>query len=762
MIQQSTPLAHFSFPASSGNGQGNFLANNLSSVTNGLSNNARTNDLSAVGSTGSSGISVNSPHLLTSKPNIQNTSILSSAGAKQVGVTTLQTTLTNSPLSFAFNDSGKTRSILSTSSVSLAMADKPITVSSKQTINQQATKSTPPRRPQNVKALPLPILRPKGIAPRPQNAVTPADGNLLTQGIKTVPIKGQPQLVAIRPKLIIAQSNPSGSGQNTQASLGTLNTRPKQNLQNAFTLGAKGQTQMPKQILNTVTVPQLQQGVSNQIGKSGLAGLVQLQPKQIAPKPEQVSTAQSGKGKQTQDQTYLQLVQNLLAHPQFGAQTNVGQKDLKQASGLGQENLTQQQKLAQQNQLKKLLQQNQLVQQALQVRVQQQQQQQQLSQQQQQLSQQQLPQQQISQQQQQLSQPQQVSQQQQLTLSHSQQQQQQALLQMKSPQTNSSPVTATQQAQLQVPSATINAANLASQLKEAINTKQLQQFLEKNPVVAQQLRQLNLRQAALLSNTRQQNVTPGNTISTTVATPVKTIVQLQKPTALMVGELQKTTGNQLQTVGILQKPVINQLQKPAQSVPHLPKTTLNQLQKPSTNLTLPQNPVVSSMTKLQKAGATNIVTQLPKSTASLTHVTIANPKKVITIPSTGQNTSMQKTDQKPATTQKVVIVQNSNALGMAAANDGQPKVLLQTKEGRPILLSQEQFKQIQAQLASKNLSIQGKLVTASPVTTKTAAMKPQVVVKSEPGAIKASVQNLDQPSLLRVDYCGVCLWEVKP
>ncbi|CAB3981106.1 Hypothetical predicted protein [Paramuricea clavata] len=737
--KQSTPLAHLSFLSNAGNAPGNFLGNKASSINNGVQTNTGTSNLTTASNSRSINLASNNHNLVTS--GIQSVNNLGSTKPLTIGIPSSQPA--NVPLSFGFGDASKARNILSTSSVPLLTVAKPTVASAKQSVTQQ---STPPRlvaspqaglsatvRPQNLKSSPLPILRPKGIAPRPQNTLIPGaqnnsqitiQGNVLTQGPKTTPMKGQPQLVAIRPKIVIAQPNTSGSGLDGQTNSGNSTARPKQAVQNTFTLGGKGQPQLPKQILNTLTVPHLKQGMQNQaVGKSGLASLVQLQPKQIAPKPEQVSTAQIGKAKLTQDlQVQTALLQSLLAQGQFGVQTNAGQKDLKQGTNLGQDNSAQQQKLfVQQNQLKKLIQQNQLVQQALQVR-------------------------QAQQQQQQLTQSQQAhtQQQQQHTQSHSQQQQQHtqqqqqnmALLQMKSPPLNTNNTTMpTQQVKLQVPSSqiTLNAANLASQLKEAINTKQLQQFLEKNPIVAQQLKQLNMRQAGLAVNARQQGVS-GNTVTVSSATPVKTVTQLQKPTAT-IAQVQKGTVNQLQTVTQLQKSTINLNQKPSLTIGQFQKpAVINQLAKPTANVNQLQKPAVSSITHLQKGVTTNI-TQIAKPAV------IPNPKKVISIPSTGQvtqittlsaGTNIQTSNQKPVTgtTQKVVIVQNANS--MPTLTPGQPKVLLQTKEGRPILLSQEQFRQIQAQLASKNLSIQGKLVTAAPVTTTTATtVKPQVVVKTE-------------------------------
>ena len=712
--KQSNPLGHFSFLSNSGNVLGNFLGNDTSSINNGTTTTSRGVNLSA-----------NSQNLVNSS--IQSVNNLGATKPTTTGIASSQTSVANAPYSLTFSDSSKARHILSTGSVSLKTVENPVTVSPKQSVNQ---KLTPPRlvpSPQaglsttvRPKGSPLLALRPKGIVPRPQNAShSPGgqstsqitiQGNVLTQGLKTTPMKGQPQLVAIRPKIVIAQSNTSGSGLNSQTNTGTSTVRPNQTLQNTFTLGAKGQ--LPKQILNTLTVPHLnKQGIPNQaVGKSGLANLVQLQPKQIAPKPEQVSTVQTGKTKLIQDQAHLQLVQSLLAQSQMGVQTNVGQKDLKQ--NLGQENLTQQQKIAQQNQLKKLL--------ALQVRAQQQQ---------------------LTQAQQAHTQQQQQHTQQQHTQANTQQQNM-TLLQMKSPPSSSD--TTVQQSKIQAPSSqtTINTANLASQLKEAINSKQLQQFLEKNPIVAQQLKQLNMRQPSLLGNVRQQGVT-GNTVPISSLTPVKTVTQLQKPAAA-VGQLQKGMGSQLQTVNQLQKSTLNQ--KQSLTIGQLQKPTIiNQLPKQAATVTQLQKPSVSGMAHLQKVSTTNI-TQLAKPvTTSVTQATL--PKKVvgipstaqvthITIPPTGQSTSIQKS----VTTQKVVIVQNATTGSVPTVSAGQPKVLLQTKEGRPILLSQEQFRQIQAQLASKNLSIQGKLVTAAPVGTTTATtVKPQVVVKSEASVVKVSI-----------------------
>jgi hypothetical protein len=602
----------------------------------------------------------------------------------------------------------KARNLLSTGSISLTSAEKPASVSPKQNVNQKLTPPrlvTSPHAGTTASPLSLPVLRPKNIAPRPQNtSVTPAgqnnsqisiQGSVLTQGLKTTPIKAQPQLVAIRPKIVVAQPNASVSGLNSQMNSGNATVRPKQTLQNTYTIGPKGQ--LTKQIL---TVPQLKQGITNQpinASKSGLANLVQLQPKQIAPKPEQVSTSQTGKAKLIQDQTQLQLVQSLLAQQSSG-------------SNLSQENLSKQQSVLQQNQLKKLLQQNQLVQQALQVRTQQQQQQQ------------------LTQTQQQQHTPTQ------------QQQQNMALLQMKLPSSNSSTVLQQDKTQIALSQST---ANLASQLKEAINTKQLQQFLEKNPIVAQQLKQLNMRQAAMTANTRQQAVT-GNTVSISNATPVKTVTQLQKPAAT-VGQLHKGTVNQLQTVTQLQKGTLNTNQKPSLTIGQLQKPTIiNQVPKAAvTNVSQLQKGPMNKTTQIAKPAATSVANLTLPSTKKLVSIPSTGQVTQITIPAGGQTTSVQKSDQKSVTTQKVVIVQNANTGSLSTVGAGQPKVLLQTKEGRPILLSQEQFRQIQAQLASKNLSIQGKLVTTAPVGTTTATtVKPQVVVKSEASTTKVKVPSI--------------------
>ena len=681
---KNQPLHSASFPSKSTNSHGNFLGNK-SSINNSISNNVG-------GST--------KQEMVTSS--VQSGSNF--VAAQSATIASSQTTISNSPLTFAFSDAGKARNILSTSSVSLPAVNQPVVLSPQQNTKQQA--QTPPRLTQSAmirpQGSPLPTLKPKGIAPRPQTLTTNAgqmsqitiQGNTLTSGVKTTPMK--PQLVAIRPKIVISQSSATGSGISSQTSTAA---RSKQTLQNTFTLGGKAQPQLAKQIISNLSVPQLKQGVSNQvIGKAGLGNLVQLQPKQIAPKPEQVSAA----GKGQLNQTQAQLVQSLIAQnqAQFGVMANVGQNDLK-ATNLSQDSLTQQ-KIMQQNQLKKMLQQNQLVQQALQVRTQQQ-----------------------------------NTQVQQQNTQTQQQQQNVALLQMKSPPSSSAAILSGQQTKVQIPSKqiSVNTADLASQLREAINNKQLLQFLEKNPLVTQQLLQLNMRQAEVAG--RQQGVT----MTTSSVTPVKSVTQLQKSSPT-TSQLAKGTVNQLQTLAQMQKSPITPNQKPV--------VTVTQFQKP--NIISQQPKPITNIVQLQKSSATS-VTQIPKVVASNTTkpsiaVTLPNPKKIVSIPSSGQATQLsipsvaqstiaQKSDQKPVTQQKVVIVQNAGSVSTVSA--GQPKVLLQTKEGRPILLSQEQFRQIQAQLASKNLSIQGKLVTAAPVsnsTTTTAGVKTQVVVKNEPTTAK--------------------------
>ena len=716
------------------------MGENASSMNNGVTiNNTGISNLTSANSSRTISLAGNRQNLATSS--IQNVNNLIATKPTNIGTSSSKTTLSNSALSFAYHDARKLTNISSTGSTSVLNVDK--AVSPKQSVGQQLQKTTPPRlaptpqagltptiRTQNTKVSPLPTLKPKGIVPRPQNASNPGgqstsqitiQGNVLTPGLKTTPVKVPSQLVAIRPKIVIAQSNANASGLSSQ----TVSTaRPKQSLQNTFTLGAKGQPQLTKQILSTLPVPQLKQGVSNQpIGKSGLANLVQLQPKQIAPKPEQVSTVQTVKGKLAQDQAQMQLVQSLLAQSQaqFGLQPNVAQKDL---NALGQDSVTQQQQIARQNQLRKIVQHVFQQQQLTQSQTQLTQTQQQLAttqQQQQQLAT-------TQQQQQQLAQTQQKQQQQ---LTQQQQQQNIALLQMKTSPQSANTVMPTQ-IKNQVPSTTINTVNLASQLREAINTKQLQQFLEKNPIVAQQLKQLNMRQAGLAATTRQQGVT----VPTSSATPVNSVTQLQKPTPT-IGQPQKATVNQLQTVTQLQKGTGMQGQKPTLTIGQLQKPTIvNQLSTPAANITQLKN---SSAARIQKASGTDATLQIAKPvTTSATSVKVVSMPSTsqITIQSAGQTTTIQKSGQKPIPTQKVVIVQNTNTSSVPAVSAGQPKVLLQTKEGRPILISQEQFRQIQAQLASKNLSIQGKLVTTAPVVSTAAATtaKPQVVIKSETGA----------------------------
>ena len=727
-------MAHFSF--NSGNTSGNFLGENASSVNNGVTiNNTGISNLTSANSSRTISLAGNRQNLATSS--IQNVNNFITTKPTNVGTSSSKTTLSNSALSFAYHDARKLTNISSTGSTSVLNVDK--AVSPKQSVGQQLQKTTPPRlaptpqagltptiRAQNTKVSPLPTLKPKGIVPRPQNASNPGgqstsqitiQGNVLTPGLKTTPMKVSSQLVAIRPKIVIAQSNANASGLSSQ----TVSTaRPKQSLQNTFTLGAKGQPQLTKQILSTMPVPQLKQGVSSQpIGKSGLANLVQLQPKQIAPKPEQVSTVQTVKGKLAQDQAQMQLVQSLLAQSQaqFGLQPNVAQKDL---NALGQDSVTQQQQIVRQNQLRKIVQHVFQQQQLTQSQTQ-------LAQTQQQLAT-------TQQQQQQLAQTQQKQQQQ---LTQQQQQQNIALLQMKTSPQSANAVMPTQ-IKNQVPSTTINTVNLASQLREAINTKQLQQFLEKNPIVAQQLKQLNMRQAGLAATTRQQGVT----VPTSSATLVNSVTQLQKPTPT-IGQPQKATVNQLQTVTQLQKGTGMQGQKPTLTIGQLQKPTIvNQLSTPAANITQLQN---SSTARIQKASGAGATLQIAKPvTTSATSVKVVSMPSTsqIAVQSAGQTTTTQKSGQKPIPTQKVVIVQNTNTGSVPTVSAGQPKVLLQTKEGRPILISQEQFRQIQAQLASKNLSIQGKLVTTAPVVSTAAATtaKPQVVIKSETGA-KVKILN---------------------
>lgn len=633
----------------------------------------------------------------------------------------------NTSLSIAFGDTGQARHIEPSNTVlSLPTAAS----SPKQSTNQHVENLTPPRfvrSPQtgpcnsvaSSKVSPLPTLRPKGITPLPQNLLTSVGQNT-SQKIR---IQGnvvtQAQLVSIRPKIVIAQSNAGGP-------TGQMNSTAdhKQVLQNTFALGAKGQQQLPKQV-NINTMTHLTQTLPNQpVSKPGLTNLIQLQPKQIAPKPEQVPTLQTPKAKL--DQSQLQLVQSLLGTQQ----AQFAQKSTTQ--GPSQENLTQQQqqRIAQQNQLKSLIHQNQLVQQALQIRAKQQ------------LQQQSTQQQQATPQQQQFTQSQQQTTQQQHVQQQPTQQQKLSLHQMKTTPSNapSSSIPSLQPAKLPIP-ATINAVNLAAQLREAINNKQLHQFLEKNPIVAQQLKQLNMRQASLASN-REQGVIAGNT-----STSVKSVSQLQKPT---IGQVQKGIVAQSQNAGTVgQKPslTIGQYQK---------GTVINQLSKPTTNISVRTAPNLpkfstSNVTRSAETHVTASNTKKIVSVSSTGNITIPATGQVkhITIPSGGQSTIAQKSDQKPVTTQKVVIVQNSNAIS-TVQSAGQPKVLLQTKEGRPILLSQEQFRQIQAQLASKNLSIQGKLVTTAQVTTTTATtVKPQVTVKSEASTPK--VTSPHAPNLIQLD-----------
>ena len=584
-----------------------------------------------------------------------------------------RTSYGNTPISFALGDANKARNLLSGGTQVVSSLEKSASTVPKPHAGQQILthpaqlKTSPsklisnmvpgigsPNRTTIVKGSVLPPLRPKKIIPRPlpsQNVATGISGeqhnvqigiqsNLLTQGVKgkvVATTKGQP-LIAIQPKrLITSQGGISSSLANQNA----LNlAKPNQSLAGNFTIGPKVQTQ--NQVYNSLLVQPKKSSIQsgNQVAQSNvpLTNLIQLQPKQIAPKPQDhsVSFPVPAKQKLSQEQVQIQqqLVQSLLAQSQqFAGQANVSLvvKNEPQNNGGDKESVAQQQ-----NHLKELLQRTQMLQQVMQVRrIQQQQQQQQKI-------------------------PPVTNVQVNTTAAPSQLETNQtsalqslinsSLVRQGQPKLQHSAV---QQTTPVTPPPT-----LVSQTKNTFNTKQLQEFLVKNPVLAQQLKQLNLKQAN----------TSGNVNTTTATTSVKNAVQLQKT-------VKPTVTSQIAA------PVTKKLVVASSGVQ-------------------PQSLVISQA---------------------------------------------QRSEQKATTAapQKVLIVQQSNS--GAASTVGQPRVLLQTKEGRPILLSQEQFRQIQQQLAAKNLNLQGKLVTTTTTT------KSQVVLKANDASsakvsqftlFKKSVQKL--------------------
>ena len=449
-----------------------------------------------------------------------------------------------------------------------------------------------------------------GIPGEHHNVQIGIQSNLLTQGVKgkvVATTKGQP-LIAIQPRLVITSQG--GGVSSSLANQNALNlAKPNQSLAGNFTVGPK--VQMQNQVYNSLVVQPKKSSIQsgNQVAQSNvpLTNLIQLQPKQIAPKPQDhsVSFPVPAKQKLSQEQVQIQqqLVQSLLAQSQqFAGQANVS---------LVVKNEPQNSSDKEQNQLKELLQRTQMLQQVMQMRrIQQQQQQQKIPA---------------------VTNVQLVN----TTAAPSQLETNQtsalqslinsSLVKQGQPKLQHSAV---QQTTPVTPTPT-----LVSQTKNTFNTKQLQEFLVKNPVLAQQLKQLNLKQANA----------SGNVNTTTATTSVKNVVQLQKT-------VKPTVTSQI-AVPVTKKLVVG-------------------------SAVQPQTLVISQA---------------------------------------------QRSEQKatPAAPQKVLILQQSNS--GAATTVGEPRVLLQTKEGRPILLSQEQFRQIQQQLAAKNLNLQGKLVTT---TTKS-----QVVLK---------------------------------
>ena len=554
-----------------------------------------------------------------------------------------RTSYGNTPISFALGDVNKARNLLSGGTQVVSSLEKSASTVPKPHAGQQLLthpaqlKTSPsklisnvvpgigsPNRTTVVKGSVLPPLRPKKIIPRPlpsQNVATGIPGehhnvqigiqsNLLTQGVKgkvVATTKGQP-LIAIQPRLVITSQG--GGVSSSLANQNALNlAKPNQSLAGNFTVGPK--VQMQNQVYNSLVVQPKKSSIQsgNQVAQSNvpLTNLIQLQPKQIAPKPQDhsVSFPVPAKQKLSQEQVQIQqqLVQSLLAQSQqFAGQANVS---------LVVKNEPQNSSDKEQNQLKELLQRTQMLQQVMQMRrIQQQQQQQKIPA---------------------VTNVQLVN----TTAAPSQLETNQtsalqslinsSLVKQGQPKLQHSAV---QQTTPVTPTPT-----LVSQTKNTFNTKQLQEFLVKNPVLAQQLKQLNLKQANA----------SGNVNTTTATTSVKNVVQLQKT-------VKPTVTSQI-------------------AVPVTKKLVVGSAVQPQT--------LVISQTQRSEQKAT------------------------------------------PAAPQKVLILQQSNS--GAATTVGQPRVLLQTKEGRPILLSQEQFRQIQQQLAAKNLNLQGKLVTT---TTKS-----QVVLK---------------------------------
>ena len=667
--QQTKPLVHFSYSTASDLNlcTSPFMSRNVSSpVTNGIPANVNSSTGHVPYSTRSEpGGSAFTTSVKQTSPKLQNAvSAAQSMPSLSVGkepVPPARTSFVNTPISFAFGDANKARNLLSGGTQVVSSLEKPAVV--QQAMGHSVElKASPTKlgsnivpgigtqnRTTNVKGSQLPPLRPKKIVPRPltqkntataitgdlHNTQVGMQGGLLTQGIKGKVVgctKGQP-LIAIQPKLVItSQTNVASGGLGNQNTLTVGKT--SQTLGSNLTIGAKLQAPLQNQILNSLTVQQPKSSIQNasQVTQSkvSLTNFAQLQPKQIAPKPNQsVGYSVTGKPAMSHEHSQLQqqLVQSLLAQAkqnqsqQFTAQTSTG--TMQKGEKLG-DSTDKQQNFAQQQDLKELLQRNQMLQQVFQVQ---------------------------RGQQPQNSTP--VTNVQANVTAEPSHIGTNMINQYAKPTSSgvisqSSPLqslinsTLVGQGQLKLqqsvgqPTNSVNVTtSLTGQMKSAVNTKQLQQLLEKNPVLAQQLKQINLKQS---------NIT-GNITNTSTASSVKNVVQLQNP-----GKTPVTTVSQVPTAGTKKLMV-------------------------ATSGAQPQPLVINQA---------------------------------------------QRMDQKAAVPQKVLIVQQSNA-GAAATTVGQPRVLLQTKEGRPILLSQEQFKQIQQQLASKNLSIQGKLVTAT--------TKPQVVLK---------------------------------
>lgn len=668
--QQTRPLGHF--PSSSGSDLNKHSSTFTSYVRppskNGLPGNISSSSVhtnvpySARSDLGTSTLNKTSPI-----SNLQNTvSSIQTVPSVTLGKERLplpRTSYSNTPISFALGDANKARNLLSVGTQVVSSLEKSGSTIPKPHASQQLLthpvqlKPSPsklisgigsPNRTTIVKTSVLPPLRPKKIIPRPSpsqnvaagisgeqhNIQVGVQGNLLPQGVKgkvVVTTKGQP-LIAIQPKLLITSQG--GVVSNSLANQNPLNLgKPNQPLASNFTIGPKVQTQ--NQVFNSLVVqPQKSSIQSGNQSNVPLTNLVQLQPKQIAPKPQDhsVSFPVPAKQKLSLEQVQIQqrLLQNLLGQTQqkqsqqFAGQANVSLvvKNEAQSNSGDKESVAKQQ-----NQLKELLQQTQMLQQVMQVRRMQQQQQQQ--------------------------QPQKIP-----PVTNVQVNATAAPSQLETNQTsalqsliNSSLVRQGQpKLQQSVVQQTIPATpTLVGQTTDIVNTKQLHEFLKKNPAFVQQLEQLNLKQAN----------TSGN-INTAATTSVKNVVQLQK------------------TV----KPAVTT----QVAIPVTKKLVV------ASSVLQPQVPVINQA---------------------------------------------QRTDQKAAIAgpQKVLIIQHSNS--GATTTVGQPRVLLQTKEGRPILLSQEQFRQIQQQLAAKNLNLQGKLVTT---TTKS-----QVVLKAnDTSSVKVSILHFSK------------------